>query len=276
MKGNRVQGSGVQGSGVQGSRMRESRVNTLAETSLLAGRNLRRFLRSPQLIADSVMFPLILLFVMLLVFGELVGEVTRGAYIDRLAPVIVLFSAAYGAVGTGVGFFTDLRGGIVDRFRAMDIGRLSVLTGRVAGDLVRVLLVAVVTTAVAHLAGFRFTQGPLAVAGFFGVVLLFAWMFLWMAVVAAMSASSEQAVSGALNTPVTLLLFLSSGFVPAEQFPGWLQPVVRANPLSLAGDALVGLSQGGPVAVPVFFTLAWAVAATVIFVPLAVRLYRRR
>jgi hypothetical protein len=30
------------------------------------------------------------------------------------------------------------------------------------------------------------------------------------------------------------------------------------------------------VAVPVFFTLAWAVAATVIFVPLAVRLYRRR
>lgn len=65
MKGNRVQGSGV-----QGSRMRESRVNTLAETSLLAGRNLRRFLRSPQLIADSVMFPLILLFVMLLVFAN--------------------------------------------------------------------------------------------------------------------------------------------------------------------------------------------------------------
>ncbi|WP_336213800.1 ABC transporter permease [Nonomuraea sp. LPB2021202275-12-8] len=249
-------------------------MSTITETGLLAGRNLRRFAKSPQLIADSVMFPLILLFLMLLVFGELVGEATQGDYIDRLAPVIVLFSAAYGAVGTGVGFFADLRGGIVDRFRAMNIGRLSVLAGRIAGDLVRVLLVAAVTTAVAYLVGFRFTQGPAAVLGFFAVVVLFAWIFLWLAVVVAMSGSSEQAVSGALNTPVTLLLFLSSGFVPVEQFPEWLRPVVRANPLSVAGDALVGLSSGGPVLLPVLFTAAWAVAATVILVPLAVRLYK--
>ncbi|MEV4185869.1 ABC transporter permease [Streptosporangium canum] len=251
-------------------------MNTITETGLLAGRNLRRFLKSPQLVADTLMFPLVLLFLMLLVFGELVGEATRGDYIDRLAPVIVLFSAAYGAVGTGVGFFTDLRGGLVDRFRSMDIGRFPVLGGRIAGDLVRVLAVAAVTTAVAHLAGFRFTQGPVAVLGFFAVVLLFASMFLWLAVVAALAGSTEQAVSGALNTPVTLLLFLSSGFVPVEQFPGFLQPVVRANPLSLAGDALVGLSQGGPVAIPVLFTLAWVVVVTAISAPVSLRLYRRR
>ncbi|MBB5077435.1 ABC transporter permease [Nonomuraea endophytica] len=249
-------------------------MSTLAETGLLAGRNLRRFVKSPQLVADSVMFPVILLFLMLLVFGELVGQASRGAYIDRLAPVIVLFSAAYGAVGTGVGFFADLRGGIADRFRAMDIGRLPVLAGRIAADLARAVLVGAFTTAVAYAVGFRFSQGPLAVLAFFAVVAMFAWIFLWLAVVVALSASSEQAVSGALNTPVTLLLFLSSGFVPVEQFPGWLQPVVRANPLSLAGDALVGLSSGGAVLVPVLFTAAWAVAATAILAPLAVRLYR--
>ncbi|WP_156056504.1 hypothetical protein [Streptosporangium roseum] len=43
---------------------------------------------------------------------------------------------------------------------------------------------------------------------------------------------------------MTLLLFLSSGFVPVERFPGFLQPVVRADPLSLAGDALVRRSRG--------------------------------
>ncbi|MEV4246381.1 hypothetical protein AB0J63_23535 [Streptosporangium canum] len=43
---------------------------------------------------------------------------------------------------------------------------------------------------------------------------------------------------------MTPLLFLSSGFVPVERFPGFLQPVVRANPLSLAGDALVGRFRG--------------------------------
>jgi ABC-2 type transport system permease protein len=108
-------------------------MSVITETGLLAGRNLRRFVKSTQLVADSVMFPLILLFLMLLVFGELVDRATGGSYIDRLAPAIVLFSAAYGAVGTGLGFFTDLRGGIVDRFRAMDISRLSVLAGRITG-----------------------------------------------------------------------------------------------------------------------------------------------
>ncbi|NKZ06467.1 ABC transporter permease [Actinomadura latina] len=249
-------------------------MSVITETSLLAGRNLRRFAKSTQLVADSVMFPLILLFLMLLVFGELVGDATGGRYIDRLAPAIVLFSAAYGAVGTGLGFHTDLHSGIVDRFRAMNISRLSVLAGRITGDLVRVLLIAVVTTAVAHTVGFRFTQGAPAVLGFFAVVVLFAWIFLWLAVVVAMSAKSEQAVSGALSGPVTLLLFLSSGFVPADQFFTWLRPVVRANPLSLAGDALVGLSSGGEVLQPALLTVAWAAAATVILVPLAVRLYK--
>ncbi|MFC4049809.1 ABC transporter permease [Actinomadura syzygii] len=249
-------------------------MSVITETGLLAGRNLRRFAKSTQLVADSLLFPLILLFLMLLVFGELVDDASGGRYIDRLAPAIVLFSAAYGAVGTGLGFFTDLRGGIVDRFRAMNISRLSVLGGRIVSDLVRVLLVAAVTTGVAHAVGFRFTRGPLAALGFFAVVVLFAWIFLWLAVVVAMSAKSEQAVSGALSSPVTLLLFLSSGFVPVDQFAAWLRPVVRANPLSLATDALVGLSSGGEILRPTLFTVAWAVAATVISVPLAVRLYK--
>ncbi|MES9537732.1 ABC transporter permease [Actinomadura sp. NPDC000600] len=249
-------------------------MSVITETGVLAGRNLRRFAKSTQLVADSFLFPLILLFLMLLVFGELVGDASGGRYIDRLAPAIVLFSAAYGAVGTGLGFHTDLRTGIVDRFRAMNISRLSVLAGRIAGDLVRVLLVAAITTAVAHTVGFRFRQGPPAALGFFAVVVLFAWIFLWLAVVVAMSAKSEQAVSGALSSPITLLLFLSSGFVPVDQFLGWLRPVVRANPLSLACDAMVGLSSGGEVAQPVLFTAAWAVAATMILVPLAVRLYK--
>jgi ABC-2 type transport system permease protein len=139
---------------------------------------------------------------------------------------------------------------------------------------VRLVLVSAITTAVAYAVGFRFTQGPLAVLGFFAVVVLFAWIFLWLAVVLAMSASSEQAVSGALSSPVTLLLFLSSGFVPVEQFPEWLRPVVRANPMSVAGDAMIGLSSGGRILLPVLFTALWAVAATAILVPLAVRLYK--
>jgi hypothetical protein len=44
----------------------------------------------------------------------------------------------------------------------------------------------------------------------------------------------------------------------------------------MAGDALVGLSKGGPVAVPVLFTLAWVAVTTAISAPFSLRLYRRR
>ncbi len=55
------------------------------EASVLAGRNLRRFLRSPRLLGDAITFPLILLVLLLVMFGEVVGGATDEPYIARLA-----------------------------------------------------------------------------------------------------------------------------------------------------------------------------------------------
>ena len=57
--------------------------------------------------------------------------------------------------------------------------------------------------------------------------------------------------------------------------PGWLQPIVEVNPITVATDALRGLLLGGPVLDPVLQTLAWIVALTSVFPPLAIRQYRR-
>jgi oleandomycin transport system permease protein len=71
------------------------------------------------------------------------------------------------------------------------------------------------------------------------------------------------------------LTIASTAFVVASTMPGWLQPFVRINPISVAADALRGLLLGGPVLAPVLKTLAWIVALTVVFAPLAIRQYRR-
>jgi ABC-2 type transport system permease protein len=52
------------------------------------------------------------------------------------------------------------------------------------------------------------------------------------------------------------------------------QPVVRANPLSCAVNALMGLSSGGPVLVPTLQTLAWTVGLNALLASAAVRRYR--
>jgi ABC transporter DrrB family efflux protein len=245
------------------------------EASVLAGRNIRRFLRSPQLLGDALAFPLILLVALYVMFQEVVGGAGDEPYIARLTPGIALFSVAYSCTGTAVGFYGDLRGGFQDRLRTLPIGRSAGLLGRITGDLVKFVLVTAVTVLVGCLLGFRFERGPVAAVGFLLVVVAFASIFLWLAVVTALSAGSQETASGLLNAPVTLLLLLSTTLVPAEAFPGFVQPVVRANPLSCAHGALMGLSSGGPVLVPVLQTLAWVVAATAVLAPLAVRLGRR-
>lgn len=246
-------------------------MSVVAEAALLAGRNTRRFLRSPQLLGDAVAFPLILLLLMLVMFGELVGGSTVEPYVARLTPGIVLFSVAYSCAGTALAHHLDIRAGLQGRLRTMPISRVSPLLGRIGSDLVKFAFVTVVTVALGYLLGFRFRQGPLAVLGFLLVALLFALIFLWAALLVGATVGSAESANTAVTMPVTLLVLLSTCLVPLSAFPGWVQPVIRLNPLSSAHSALLGLSWGGPVLVPLIQTLAWAVAATVVLAPLAVR-----
>jgi ABC-2 type transport system permease protein len=72
-----------------------------------------------------------------------------------------------------------------------------------------------------------------------------------------------------------LLMFFSTGFVPLDQYPGWLQPAVRHQPMSYTIEAMRGLSLGGPVQTPLLAVLLWSAAiAAVCGIPMAIG-YRR-
>jgi ABC-2 type transport system permease protein len=70
-------------------------------------------------------------------------------------------------------------------------------------------------------------------------------------------------------------MFFSIGFVPLDQYPGWLQPFVEHQPVSYTIKAMRGLSLDGPIAEPLLFTVLWSVGIlAVCAVPLALG-YRR-
>ena len=73
----------------------------------------------------------------------------------------------------------------------------------------------------------------------------------------------------------TLLLFFNSGFVPVQAYPTWLQPVVAAQPMSCAVDAMKALALGGPTLTPVLQTLAWSLGMVLVFLYPAIKGYRR-
>ena len=72
------------------------------------------------------------------------------------------------------------------------------------------------------------------------------------------------------------LSFASNTFVPTQTMPSWLETFANVNPISQLVTTVRGLMIGGPVATSLMWTLVWMAILLVVFVPLALRGYRRR
>jgi hypothetical protein len=58
--------------------------------------------------------------------------------------------------------------------------------------------------------------------------------------------------------------------------PGWLRAFAVHQPIGVVVIATRALMEGGPTATPVLQALLWCAGLLIVFVPLAVRQYRRR
>ncbi|MFG2603305.1 ABC transporter permease [Streptomyces sp. NPDC048514] len=245
-----------------------------AQSTLIGGRVLKHFVRSPMMLLATFGFPLLQLFMLLAAFKIIVHDTLGQSYVLRLAPLIILVTA-FSAIGSSaIAFWVDIRSGVFNRLRAMPINALSVLVGRMLGDLVRILGIAVLVALIALAPGFRFRQGVAATVGFFVLVVLFGLMCTSLSVVAALSAPYPPVIMQWVQLPTLALTMLSSGYMPRDAFPSAIRPVVAANPVSTAVEALVGLSHGGPLLVPVLATVAWTVGVSVLCAFVTVRKFR--
>ena len=117
-----------------------TRLRRAVEDSLvITGRNLRHFVRQPQLLIFSTVQPIMFVLLFAFVFGGAIGgSLPRGvSYVDFLLPGIFIQAAAFRSTQTAVGLAEDLDRGVIDRFRSMPIARVAVLVGRTSADLLR-------------------------------------------------------------------------------------------------------------------------------------------
>jgi ABC-2 type transport system permease protein len=122
--------------------------------------------------------------------------------------------------------------------------------------------------------GFRFEQGPFAALALLGVPVLFGLAFATVVTAVAVW-STKQALVESISLGSSLMMFFSTGFVPLEAYPEWVQPIVEHQPMSYAIDAMRGLSLGGPVAEPLIAVTLWSLGLMAVFaVPAAIG-YRR-
>ena len=119
----------------------------------MAGRSLRLSARSPEALLTALLLPVMLMVVFVYLFG---GAVDIGtSYVDYVVPGVLLLCAVTGASTTAVTVCQDMAGGIIDRFRSLDVPGTTVLAGHVTASLLRNLASTVLVTAVAFGIGFR-------------------------------------------------------------------------------------------------------------------------
>lgn len=141
--------------------------------------------------------------------------------------------------GTSIMVAMDMTGGI-DRFRTMAIARASVLIGHVVGSLIQTLAAMAILVGVAFGLGFHSSAGPLEWLAAIGILALFAFALIWLAVALGLAAKSVETAS---NTPMILLLllFLSSGFVSTATMPTGLRQFAENQPFTPVADTVRGL-----------------------------------
>jgi ABC-2 type transport system ATP-binding protein len=249
----------------------------LIDTAVVAGRNLRHFVRQPQLLIFSTIQPIMFVLLFAYVFGGAVkGSLAHGvSYIDFLLPGIFVQSVAFRATQTAVGLSEDLARGVIDRFRSMPMARSAVLIGRTAADLARNVLIIGLMTAIGYLIGFRFQAGLLNALACVAVVSAFGFALSWIFAFVALTVRGPEAAQSAGFVVIFPLVFASSVFVPVASMPDWLQAVAKVSPVTLTANTARTYALDGGVPGSLAGAAAWIIGLLVIFIPLCVWRYRR-
>jgi ABC-2 type transport system ATP-binding protein len=249
----------------------------VTDTVVVTGRNLRHFVRQPQLLIFSTIQPIMFVLLFAYVFGGAVkGSLPHGVkYIDFLLPGIFVQSVAFRATQTAVGLSEDLERGVIDRFRSMPMARSAVLIGRTVADLVRNILIIGLMTAVGYLIGFRFQAGLLNALACVAVVSAFGFALSWIFAFVALAVRGAEAAQSAGFVVIFPLVFASSVFVPVTSMPDWLQAFAKVSPVTLTANSARTYALDGGVPGSLGGAAIWIVALLAIFIPLCVWRYRR-
>lgn len=212
-----------------------------ATAATYAGRTIKQFIRTPQLLVVNALTSVMFLLIFRYVFG---GAIQTGgvAYVDFLIPALAAVSGLF--AGGAVGVAEDADSGLFDRLRSLPVPRPAVLFGRSLADTALITWGTFITIVVGFAVGFRVGGSALGAIAALGLCVLFAAAFSWLQIFLGLVSGTAQAAQG-ISFSVFPLIFVSSAYVPVESMPGWMQPIAENQPVTAMVGAVRALVIGG-------------------------------
>ena len=260
----------------------------IADSAILAKRNLIKIKRVPALIVFTALSPVMFVLLFAFVFGGAIDPTGGGAaYREFLIAGMFAQTVLLTTITTGAGLAEDVKKGIVDRFRSLPMASSAVLTGRTLSDVVNNAIALVVMALTGLIVGWRVRGSLLDALWAFALLLIFAYAFSWVMAYLGLLIPSPEVMSTAPYLVIFPLTSLANTYVPLSTMPAPLRTFAEWNPVSAVTQAARDLfgnpdpkptdtvSTAWPIEHPQLYTLMWAVAIIAVFGPLASAQYRR-
>jgi ABC-2 type transport system permease protein len=224
---------------------------------------------------------------MIVLFGYVFGSaitVPGGVnYREYLLPGLFAMTSVTSVLSISQTIASDVRRGVMDRFRAMPMSRIAIPFGQTGVDLLGGVVGLVIMACCGLAVGWRAHTGTASILAGFALLILVRYAIAWGGVLLGLSVGNEETVDKLtpLFFPITML---ANTFVPTGGMPAWLRFIANWNPISslvaacrnLWGDAGSPTAHAAlPLQHPVIASLAWSVVLLVIFVPLSIRRFNR-
>ncbi len=207
-------------------------------------RALRLSIRQPIWVVFGLLQPILYL----VLFGPLLKGIAAsnpnfgGDAWKVFVPGLLVQLGMFGASFVGFGLISEWRSGVIERMRVTPASRASLLIGRVARDVLVLLVQGSILVFAALAMGLRAPWWALGVG--IGTVALLGACFASLSYAVALKVKSEDALAPLLNGIILPVALLSGIFLPMTLAPQWLQRVSDANPLKHIIDGVRAMFRG--------------------------------
>jgi ABC-2 type transport system permease protein len=237
----------------------ENSVRVLVPQTLVqTQRILLRWARDPTTALLALVLPICFLVTLNVVLGQQISQITGHSALYGTVPMNALAAAIHGSATGAIGLIGERTDGLLSRLWVLPVHRASGALSRIIAEVVRIVVTTLVILGVGVLLGFRFERGVLASLAWLVVPVIFG--LAWASLITTVALySAKTFLLEAVTLVHVLAVVFSTGFLPVDQYPRWIQPVVAHQPMSYAIETMRGLSVGGPVQSPMIATLLWAI-----------------
>ncbi|PFG30928.1 ABC transporter permease [Paramicrobacterium agarici] len=243
--------------------------------AVFIARSIRHSLRDGEGLLMAILLPVFMMGLFVFVFGGAMSFAGDSGYVNYIVPGIIIMCAGFGASSTATLVAGDMQSGIVDRFRTMPIRGGAVLTGHVVASVLRNLVATGVVVLVGLLAGFRPSAGLGGWLGALAIITVYILTITMLFAAVGLVAGSVEAAN-AYGFVLLFLPYLSSGFVPVETMPSWLEWIARYQPITPVIEAIRALLSEGDVGVNAVFAMLWCAGILAIALAWSAVMFRRK